>query len=176
MRRSLKSIIALIAGIAFIFSTSAIFAQQDKSKRPSPPAKATQKVGNVTITIDYSQPSVKGRTIGTDLEPKPGKVWRAGANEITVFQVDQNVKVEGKDLPKGKYGLYALMGDTDWTVIFSKKSEGWGTQYSEADDFLRITVPAEKPAASSEKLTYAIDATGKVSLMWGDKQFSFNVK
>ena len=71
--------------------------QDDKSKRPSPPAKASGTTASgTTITLDYSQPSVKGRTIGKDLEPMPGKVWRTGANEATVFEVNKDVKVEGQ--------------------------------------------------------------------------------
>ncbi|HMI79055.1 MAG TPA: DUF2911 domain-containing protein, partial [Ferruginibacter sp.] len=62
-----------------LLSASTSSAQSDKSKRPSPPATVTQKVGDATIVIDYSQPSVKGRTIGKDLEPKDGEVWRTGA-------------------------------------------------------------------------------------------------
>ena len=72
----------LLAGL-FISNANA---QQDKSKRPSPPAIVTQTLASgATISIDYSQPSVKGRTIGKDLEPKEGAVWRTGANEATVF-------------------------------------------------------------------------------------------
>ena len=60
-----------------LLMTSVMFAQTDKSQRPSPPAlvKETLK-GGQTISIDYSQPAVKGRTIGKDLEPLPGKIWR----------------------------------------------------------------------------------------------------
>ena len=74
---------------------------EDKSKRPSPPAKVTQKIkSGATISIDYSQPSVKGRTIGKDLEPNDGQVWRTGANEATVFETDKDVSVGGKKLAK----------------------------------------------------------------------------
>jgi len=77
---------------------------EDKSKRPSPPAvaSATTSKGAV-IKIDYSQPSVKGREIGKDLEPMKGKVWRTGANEATVFEVSKDVTINGKTLPAGKY-------------------------------------------------------------------------
>src|SRR5829696_4677740 len=67
-----------------LFSSLQLSAQDDKSKRPSPPAVATQKLkSGATVTINYSQPSIKGRTIGVDLEPMAGKVWRTGANEAT---------------------------------------------------------------------------------------------
>jgi Protein of unknown function (DUF2911) len=159
--------------VAFISSC----AQKHKSKRPSPPAKVTQKVGNTTITIKYGQPSVKGRTIGTDLEPMPGKVWRAGANEATVFQVDKDVIVEGKLLPKGKYSFYILQqGGRSWNLIFNKNWDQWGTKYDEAGDLFRIPVRGSKPPEFSEKLTYKISPDGIVSLLWGDKQIDFQVQ
>jgi hypothetical protein len=85
------------------------FAQDDKSKRPSPPAKVSETTasGN-TVTIDYSQPSVKGRTIGKEIAPF-GKVWRTGANEATVFEISKDAKINGKHpLAAGKYGLYSI--------------------------------------------------------------------
>ena len=152
-------------------------AQKDKSKRPSPPAMVTQKVGDVNISIDYSQPSVKGRTIGKDLEPKAGVVWRTGANEATVFEVDKDVMVEGKLLPKGKYGLFTLVNGGDWTFIFNKTWDQWGAfKYKEGDDALRVNVKAAKAAAFTEKMTFTINAGGKVSLMWGDIEVGFMVK
>jgi len=151
--------------------------QKQKSKRPSPPAKTTQKVGETTITIEYGQPSVKGRTIGTDLEPLPGKVWRAGANEATVFQVDKDVLVEGKLLPKGKYSFYILQqGGRSWNLIFNKTWDQWGTAYNEANDLFRVPVRGSKPEVFSEKLTYTISPDGIVSLLWGDKQIDFQVQ
>ncbi|MEI9810596.1 MAG: DUF2911 domain-containing protein [Bacteroidota bacterium] len=69
--------------------------------------KETLANGTV-VSIDYSQPSVKGRTIGTDLEPMEGKVWRTGANEATIFEVSKDVKIEGSALPAGKYSLYTI--------------------------------------------------------------------
>lgn len=150
---------------------------EDKSKRPSPPAVATQKLGETTVTIDYSQPSVKGRTIGKDLEPMAGKVWRTGANEATVFSVDKDVTVEGKPLPKGKYALFTIANGDDWTIIFNKKWDQWGAfKYNAADDALRVNVKAGKAGTFAEKMTFDISAEGKVSLMWGDIQVDFNVK
>src|SRR6187200_2941777 len=163
---------------AVLFLALVANGQEDKSKRPSPPAtvKETTKSG-VTISIDYSQPSVKGRTIGKDLEPMEGKVWRAGANEATVFEVSKDVKVEDKALPAGKYGLFTIMNGDEWTIIFNKTWSQWGAfSYKEADDALRVKVKASKAKTFAEKLSYAIDKSGKVSLMWGDKQVEFKVK
>ena len=152
------------------------FAQQDKSKRPSPPAKisATTKTG-VTITVDYSRPAIKGRTIGTDIAPY-GEVWRTGANEATVFEVNKDVKVEGQALSSGKYGLYTIPGEKEWTIIFNKTWNQWGTNYKQEDDALRVKVKPGKTSAFNEKLTFAIADNGTVSIMWGDTQVDFRVK
>ncbi len=84
---------------------------EDKSTRPSPPAKVIEKIkSGATISIDYSQPSVKGRTIGKDLEPMDGKVWRTGANEATVFETDEALPLMAKNyLPENMDCLHYSM-------------------------------------------------------------------
>jgi hypothetical protein len=150
--------------------------QDDKSKRASPPAQAKETISSgAVVTIDYSQPSVKGRTIGKDLEPIPGKVWRTGANEATVFEVSKAVKVEGKDLPTGKYGLYSIANEGEWTIIFSKTWDTWGTNYKEADDVLRVKVKPQKAGQFAEKMTFSVNKNGTVTLLWGDKKVDFKV-
>jgi len=148
----------------------------DKSKRPSPPAKVSETTSKgVTISIDYSQPAVKGRTIGNDIAPY-GKVWRTGANEATVFEVSKDVKVEGKALPAGKYGLYSIPGKDEWTIIFNKTWKQWGTNYTEADDALRVNVKPGKAPAFTERMTFKVDKSGKVSLLWGNDEVDFKVE
>ena len=149
--------------------------QADKSKRPSPPAKASATVNGTNVSIDYSQPSVKGRAIGKDIAPY-GKVWRAGANEATVFEVSKDVKVEGQPLAAGKYGLYAIPGENEWVIIFNKTWNQWGTNYTEGDDALRVKVKPAKASQANEKLTYMIDKSGKVSLLWGNEKVDFKVQ
>src|SRR4030095_804261 len=148
---------------AVLFLSLVACGQDDKSKRPSPPALAKETTSSgVTISIDYSQPSVKGRTIGTDLEPMPGKVWRTGANEATVFEVNKDVKVEGQALAAGKYGLFTIMNSDEWTIIFNKTWNQVGAfNYKEADDVLRIKVKGGKTKAFSEKMTFVISKNGK---------------
>ncbi|MEP7374213.1 MAG: DUF2911 domain-containing protein [Chitinophagaceae bacterium] len=150
--------------------------QDDKSKRPSPPAQAKETLTSGTVvSIDYSQPSVKGRTIGKNLEPKAGKVWRTGANEATVFEVSKAVKIEGKDLPAGKYSLYTIANDGEWTIIFNKTWDQWGTEYKEADDALRVKVKPGKASPFAEKMTFTVNKNGTVTLLWGDIKVDFKV-
>lgn len=172
----MKKLFTMMAVTGLLFSSLSACAQQDKSKRPSPPATASETVGDTKITIDYSQPSLKGREFGKDIEPKDGKVWRAGANEKTWIEFSKDVTIEGKPLAAGKYGFFTLKNGNDWTLIFSKKWEGWGTQYSESDDALRVNVKQAAASASEEKLTYTISKAGVVTLAWGTMRVGFTVK
>src|SRR5687767_2875094 len=150
-------------------------AQPDKSKRPSPPAVVTETTKNdVTISIDYSQPSLKGRSIGADIAPY-GQVWRTGANEATVFEINKDVNIEGQTLPAGKYGLYSIPGEDEWTIIFNKTWKTWGTNYNEAEDALRVKVKPSKADAAVEKMTFVVDKSGRVQLMWGNVVVPFMV-
>lgn len=169
----MKTILSFVLAL----STLAACGQGDKSQRPSPPATAKETLDNgATVSIDYSQPAVNGRTIGTDLEPMEGKVWRTGANEATVFEVDKDVKVEGKNLPAGKYGLFTIVNGNEWTIIFNKTWKQWGAfGYKEADDALRVNVKAAKAPQFAERMTFSVNKDGKVSLTWGDILVDFMV-
>jgi hypothetical protein len=165
----MKSLITLMFVTAFV-SFSAC-AQQPAA---SPKAKATGKAGNASVTIDYGQPSVKGRKVFGDLVPY-AKVWRTGANEATVFETDSDIMVEGKSLAKGKYGLFTIPGEKEWTIIFNKTWNQWGSfRYKQEEDVLRVTVPAGKSAAFTEALTIVVEG-GKVKLMWENTMVEFNI-
>ncbi|MBI5856833.1 MAG: DUF2911 domain-containing protein [Sphingobacteriales bacterium] len=173
----MKQLLSICLAGLFIVTTMACQAQPDKSNRPSPPATVTQKVGEVTISINYSQPSIKGRTIGKDLEPMDGQVWRTGANEATTFEVDKDVMVEGKALPAGKYALFTLVNGDGWTIIFNKTWNQWGAfNYKEADDALRVYAKATRADPFAEKFTITVSETGTVTLLWGDRKVEFGVK
>jgi len=174
----------LFALVGTVMAAS-VSAQQmeDKSKRPSPPDKVTQTIaGGVTVSIDYSQPSVKGRTIGKEIAPFNDSVWRTGANEATVFEVSAPVTVEGKSLAAGKYCLFTIPSAGTWTIILNSAlttpdgKPTWGAYtYSASSDVLRVQVPSGKSPKWTEKMTFTIAANGKVSLLWGDKEVDFRV-
>ena len=146
------------------------------AQRPSPPAKVSETTSaGVKITIDYSQPAVKGRTIGKEIAPF-GQVWRTGANEATWMEVSKDVKVEGKALKAGRYGIWTIPGEKEWTIIFNSKSNISGTAYSQSDDVMRVVVKSGKSASFTERMTFKIEKSGLVSLIWGDHQINFNVK
>jgi hypothetical protein len=157
-----------------------VSAQTDKSKRPSPAATATGKIGEATITIDYSSPSVKGRKIFGELVPY-GKVWRAGANEATIFQTDKDITVEGKKLPAGKYSFFATPGENEWTIFFNSQTGQGGTKQNgeanmdPAKTVLSIAVKPKKLTDLGEKLTYSVMNDG-VHLRWEYSDIFVSIK
>lgn len=178
----MKKQILLLSSVFFLFMGLTASAQNaarpapDKSKRPSPPAKVTATIkSGAVISIDYSQPALKGRAIGTDLATY-GKVWRTGANETTIFEVSKDVSVDGKTLPAGKYGLFTIPGEKEWTFIFNKTWDKWGTMYKEADDTLRVTAKPLKNKELMEVMTFKVEKNGTVNLYWGNVKVGFTVK
>jgi len=146
---------------------------QDK-KPASPAATATGKIRNANVTINYSSPSVKGRTIWGELVPY-GKVWRAGANAPTTLETDKGLKIEGKELPAGKYAVYVIPEKDEATVIFGKDATIGASKYDESKDALRVKVKTKKAEKFSEGLTYNIDKD-KISLVWENIEIPLKVK
>lgn len=149
---------------------------KDASKMPSPPAKATATVGGATVTVNYHQPAVKGRNVWAgDLAPY-GKVWRTGANDATTFEVSKDVTINGKALKAGKYALFTIPGEKEWTIIFNKNAKQWGAYgYKEADDVLRVMA---KPEATemTERFTIKAENSGVITLAWDKVKVPFTVK
>ncbi len=171
----MKKLIALLFIVSFGLSTgnSNVCAQ-----KPSPALTATATLKNGTVvTINYSSPALKGRVMGKDVEPMSGKVWRAGANDATVFEISKDVTINGKNLAAGKYSFFTIDNGTAWTLIFNKTWKQWGAfNYKEADDALRINVTPSQSGSSTERLTYNIANDGKASLSWGTLQVAFSIQ
>jgi hypothetical protein len=176
----MKAFYLLIAVVTLSLASNKALAQaaEDKSKRPSPPAVATQTLASgATVTINYSQPSVKGRTIGKDLEPMTGKIWRTGANEATTFETSKNIKVNGQILPAGKYALFTISSEKEWTVIFNKKSAQWGAyEYDAAQDALKVQAKLKVADLFAEKLSFNISKDGETTILWGNNKVIFTLQ
>lgn len=147
-------------------------AQEDKSKRASPPDQVTAMVNGVSVTIDYSQPSLKDRDINTLAQV--GKVWRTGANEAAWIEISDDVKINDKELKKGKYGLFTINNKTEWTIIFNEEWKQWGAyKYDSTKDVLRVNVTPKKSNDVIEKFTIEANGNGSVALKWGDQIVGF---
>lgn len=170
MRKAFASALVLLAATTL--------SAQVQTPRPSPKATMTQTVGTTDITINYSRPGVKGRTIWGDLVPYD-KVWRTGANEATTIAFSTDVTVEGQKLPKGSYSLHTVPGASQWTIIFNKVADQWGSySYDQAQDALRVNVTPKK-AEFREWLTFEIPDmttdTANVVIRWADLAVPFKV-
>ncbi|HEX8871225.1 MAG TPA: DUF2911 domain-containing protein [Candidatus Acidoferrum sp.] len=168
MRKALTSFGVLCLGLALV--ATACSAQQDKSKRPSPPAKATFDLGGgKSITVEYSSPRAKGRKIFGDVVPY-GKVWRTGANEATTFVTTADLTVGGTSVPAGTYSIFSVPNSEKWALIISKKVPGWGTDYpGEANDLARIDMKVSALSSPVENFTISFEktATGaNMNLEW----------
>jgi hypothetical protein len=172
---------ALLTGLLFVFSLFACsqMGSQDKSKRPSPPASAECKFSDgKTVKIDYSSPRMKGRKIFGDLVPL-GQIWRTGANESTTFVADTDVTVGGQNVPAGSYTIFTVPAADKWTLVISKKTGEWGTDYpGEKEDLARIPMSVSKTSGPVENFTIAFDqAGGKCTLHmdWENTRASVDV-
>lgn len=117
-----------------------------------------QRLGDSTdVQVVYSRPGVKGRTVWGELVPMD-KVWRTGANENTVFSSSGDISVNGQPLAAGNYGLHTIPGASEWTVIFSKKADLWGSGgYDPVNDALRIKVAPQATSSPAEWMTFAAE-------------------
>lgn len=151
------------SGIFSMLMLAVVFMSYSQEK-PSPPKVAKGTISGSAITVNYSSPAVKGRVIWDQLVPL-GKVWRAGANEATIFETSKDIKVEGKPLPAGKYSVFVIPGESMSTFIFNKQTGQWGTQYDEAQDAIRVAVPSGQTSTLTERLTYDVVSDG-LELKW----------
>lgn len=113
-----------------------------QTPQPSPRQKISQMVGLTDVAIEYSRPSMKGRTIFGDLVPYDA-LWRTGANQNTMVTFGDDVMVSGKELKAGSYAIFTKPGDAVWEVIFYADTNNWGTPQNWDASKVAATVKAE---------------------------------
>src|SRR5215475_4040168 len=185
------------------------FAQQPplsiKPLRPSQKASVMQTIGVTDITITYSRPPVKGRTIFADApaamaarakgeatlddqnqrkagEPIVpfGHMWRTGANEATQFAITDDVTINGQKLAAGSYSLHTIPGKDEWTIVFNGTANQWGSfSYDPAKDTLRVKAKPELVNDNQEWLMYSFDPvtdnSATVNIRWEKVRVPFTV-
>ncbi len=206
-----KRISFCLSVVAFVFASFAYVAAQQppvqiKPIRPSQKASVMQTIGVTDITITYSRPGVQGRTIFADApasmaaraqgeatlddqikrqkgEPITpyGHVWRAGANEATLFQVTDDVLINGQPLKAGSYSLEAIPTKDEWTIIFNNDPGQWGAfSYDEKKDALRVKAKPRWVNDNQEWLSFNFDPitanSAQVNLRWEKVSVPFTVE
>lgn len=171
---------------------------------PSQNASVTQVIGVTDVSITYSRPGVKGRTIfgdppanssakgeatldgqtdglnGTALVPY-GHMWRTGANTATQFVISDDVLINGQPLASGTYSLHSIPGKDEWTYIFNSTANQWGSfSYDPKKDTLRVKVKPQWLADTQETMVFVIDPavenTATVSLRWDKIKVPFTIE
>jgi Protein of unknown function (DUF2911) len=199
------SIVLLLLALAAAPCASAQNSPTVRLPRPSQKASVMQTIGVTDVTITYSRPGVKGRTIWGDPLPEQasvkgeatlddqnvrpkgapivpwGHAWRTGANEATQFVVTDDVLINGQKLPAGSYSLHTIPTKTEWTIIFNSVANQWGSfSYDPAKDTLRVKVKPEWVSENKEWLEYWIDPindnSAQVNIRWEKVRVPFTVE
>ena len=147
--------------------------------RESQRQEIAQTIGDTKVTIVYHRPNTKARKVWGGLVPY-GEVWRTGANENTTIEFTRDVTINGKPLPAGKYGFHAIPTEKDWTLIFNKVNDAWGSfTYKQENDALRVMAVPVKTTDTHETLAYEFDDvtadSALISLSWEKLSVPFTV-
>lgn len=202
---TLKRFYISFFAVLLVLSGALIASAQIRTPRPSAKASVMQTIGVTDVTITYSRPGVKGRTIWGDPLPEQaatkgeatlddqnvrpkgapivpwGHAWRTGANEATQFVVTDDVFINGQKLPAGSYSLHTIPTKDEFTVIFNSVANQWGSfSYDSSKDTLRVKVKPEWSEHSKEWLEYWIDPvsdnSAQVNIRWEKVRVPFTVE
>jgi Protein of unknown function (DUF2911) len=174
LKKILIGVLILVALLA-----AAFFYLNNRNRTLSPPGTAELTAGDLSVSIKYSRPSVRGRLIfGTKeqeaLQPY-GAYWRLGANESTEITFNKDINFNGQPMKAGTYRIYAIPGEQDFEIVLNSELGQWGAFEPNAElDLLRTKVPAQKTAASVEQYTINLEPIeGGINIVfeWADTRF-----
>jgi len=171
----MKNKLLIGTGVFIILLTGVLFYMRSATKKHSPAATASYTQNGLGISINYCQPFKKGRLIfGPEetgaLQPY-GQYWRMGANEATTFSSETDLVINGKELPAGKYAMYAIPQQNLWTIAFNKENDRWGaTAPSKENDVLRVDIAVTETNVYTEQftITFENDSTALNAVMAWD--------
>ncbi|WKK66847.1 DUF2911 domain-containing protein [Lutimonas zeaxanthinifaciens] len=169
--------LTILTLLCAVFSLQA----QIQTPQPSPAAKVTQTIGLTEVSVEYSRPAMRGRTIFGDLVPY-GKIWRTGANMRTKFTTDSDLKIDGKELKKGTYAILSIPNSDSWDIVFYTEYQAGGApaELDESKVALKVsakTMPMDYPM---ENFTFgfgdlADGVSGKMYIMWEKTMVMLNI-
>jgi hypothetical protein len=159
---------------------SVLISQNSTAQLKMPQASSSQTIiqefGLGKVTVKYSRPNIKGRSVEKDLAPF-AEVWRTGANDATLITFTDEVSLEGNKVPAGEYAIFTIPGKDEWTIILNKETKQWGSyEYKQSEDFLRFKVKPSKISEKSE--TFSINfsnvmpSSANLDLVWDNFKVS----
>lgn len=171
-----KSIIAIVLFMSFAYSMQSqidpVKNDLTRLNRPttSQRAEVSQKIGISFININYGRPNVKGRKIFGGLL-QYGKIWRLGADYQTVIDLQNEYVIQNDTIPIGKYALYAIPNEHNWTIFLNKNTDGWGQYtYQKKNNVFEFNVPVTTSPEFTETFTIGFINTsmntGELYIQW----------
>jgi hypothetical protein len=127
-------------------------------------AKAT--IGKAQVTIDYGQPTLKGRDMLKMIHP--GQVWRLGSDAATTIESNMDLDFGGTRVPKGKHILLARLVEAGkWMLVVSSKS---AMQYDSSAKIAEVPMEFSESSDPVEELTIKLSndgGRGVIEVAWG---------
>lgn len=171
-------------GVLAVILVAAFFYLNNRNRTLSPPGKAELTSGDLSISIDYSRPSVRGRLIFGPKEQEAlqpyGAYWRLGANESTQITFNRDVQFNGQAVKTGTYRIYAVPGAESFEIILNSELGRWGAfEPDHALDILKTSVPVQKATALVEQFTTTLvpaESGIDVVFEWSDTKFVIPVR
>ena len=109
-----------------------------------------------------------------------GGYWRTGANKATTIKTESDIMLAGKSLKKGKYSVFTIPGESEWTVIINSDITASTGKYAEDKDIMRFTVKSSKTAVKIESFTMLFsnltDNSADWQIMWENTMITIPVK
>ena len=169
----------VILGVLVALCAAAMAGFLFYTKSFSPEKRLTLKEEGVELTVKYCRPYKRERKIFGALVPF-GKMWRTGANEATIFDTKQKLRIGGEDLPAGTYSLWTIPEEDYWTIVFNGEYGQWGIRASDGEanhdpdmDVLRVKAPARTSTIPIEQFTITLQKSESIvtlALAWDDTQ------
>ncbi len=159
-----------LAGLALLLASAAHAQAPLNLPQPSPAVKIRESFSTSFVELNYSRPSLKGRTAFGGLVPYD-QVWRTGANTVTKIRFGEAVTLGGQAVPAGTYALLTIPGKASWTVILNRDTAQWGAyEYKQSLDVVRLPAKATKLANPQESLSISLEnlrpAAADLTLAW----------
>lgn len=155
--------------------------KEDSGKKPlSPRTASMSNIGDNHIHIDYGSPSKRGRMIFGGLVGF-GTVWATGAHKATTISFGKDVIINNIEIPAGKYGLFTIPGEKEWTIIINKDWDmHLADNYNQINDIVRVTAPVQNLNEVVESLTFEVrqldQMRGQVNIKWDQVGVSVDIE
>jgi len=146
---------------------------QVQTPKASVPESLKTQVGLTEINIEYSRPSKRDRTLFGEVVPY-GEMWRTGANASSTIQFSDDVIMDGQTVKAGKYAIFTIPEENNWTLFLYDETNNWGNQVQWDDKKVvaKTVVNVVKNAPSQETFSISLDHitmdSAMLTLQWGE--------